>query len=720
MRKLFILLLITFLGSASYAQKYKDIFPLLVGADEENTYEILTEFLNIEPDHPNSNLRLATLYVKQYKELDVLREYEKALAYAEQAKMRLIKAKVTIDDREVKRNEEYYIGVLPDGQYSFSAVSAYIDTEYAAVEEFMTKLPPIYTEFTKSVEKYDEVVKDFSDIVGGHNSLKELYLLYDDNLGQRLASLKNNYDSTKIYFNNYLDLRSIYQVNAVEQTFTELPIKVYRLDGLVTQINFLQPSIQLWDYAGWVDSVNSVVNTNIAGLRDELIRNDKKLKDALVAVKNIENPDSFKIVRADKSLVFNLMKYDYKNSLVPYLNYQEFKQHLIVEEKRKTYFDTASITVDRKLAYFNDMMYSSKKADSIILDFEGKYDKTQLERHNEFVTEVFGSPDALRTYMVGQKSENKELFMNQVLSIKNSILATTIDENTGTEVKHRRIVIPTFIVDKPMGEIEVNYVQTKHILTSADESNYIAGHIITDAELKNTEVAIAKLSPENKVLWFKTYDFELDSAGADANHYLGDLKLTSEGVVAIIRSLAIDESQVANTLVHLTADGEDKFAKRIETELFPRELIFEERSNLFILSFFADTETMDFRMSSDLSIRGVNGLGEEIWHYDYAYSGNYLKMLTTQTQILLSGNYSLIKNEAGRTFSKPAGTNSFILALDYTGALQKIMCYASDTNYESTIFHKVSDRNLNLIGSKGEHLIVDGSLDNIYSSLTLK
>jgi hypothetical protein len=116
----------------------------------------------------------------------------------------------------------------------------------------------------------------------------------------------------------------------------------------------------------------------------------------------------------------------------------------------------------------------------------------------------------------------------------------------------------------------------------------------------------------------------------------------------------------------------------------------------------------------------VNGLGEEIWHFDYVYSGDYLKMLSTPSRILLAGNYSTIKDKAGRIFSKPAGTNSFIMSIDYSGSLQKVKCYSSDKNYAMTTFYKVSDRNLNLLGDNGEHLIVDSALDNIYSSLTLK
>jgi len=720
MRKGLVVFLFVILGVGSYAQKYKDIFPQIVSAEEDNAFELLNDFLQIEPDHPNANLRIAKIYINRYKAVDVLREYDKALALAEQAKYKLIKAKVTVTDREVKRNEEYYMGILADGQFSHQAIVAYVDAEYAAIEEFSEKLPPIYSEFIKSVEQYDEVVKEFADIVGAHNSLKELYLLYDDELSQRMSRLKSNYDSTKTYFDNYLALRANYQVNAVLQRYTEKPIKVYRLDGLVTQIDFLQPNIALWDYATWVDTVNAVVSNNIKNLRADLLKNDKKLEEAISQAKTIDNPDSFKVVSADKSLIFNLMKYDYKNSLVPYLGYLEFKQKLLAEQRRKAYFDTASITVDRKLAYFNDMLYATKEADSIILDFESKYNPEQLARHQGFIEESFGSATNLNSYMTDEKAINKKLFMDQVSSIKKAIETIAEPDTVGSETKYRRITIPVHRVVRSLKDDEINYLQTRTVLTSADENIYVAGHIITDAKIQNKEIAIAKLSPDQKVLWLKALDLEIDSAGVDATHSLGDVKLTSEGVAFTIRSVALDSSSVINSFIHLTANGDIKLAKRIETELYPRELLFIERLNMYLLSFFGNSVEPDPNENSDLLVYGLNGLGGQLWQYKYSYAGEYTAMLTTQTQVLINGNFSLLKDASGRTYTKPGGTNSFILNLDFNGQLNNIKCYASDTNYRTIIFYKVSDRNLNLIGSDGEHLIVDGTLENIYSSVTLK
>jgi hypothetical protein len=169
------------------------------------------------------------------------------------------------------------------------------------------------------------------------------------------------------------------------------------------------------------------------------------------------------------------------------------------------------------MAYYNDMLYAAKKADSIILDFNNKFDQQQLERHQGFIDETFGSSENLKKYMDDERQLNRDLFMTQVQSIKRAILVKEVSDSTGLEAKYERTVVPTYTIEKPIEELGLNYLKTKYILSSADESIYIAGHLITDSKLQNTEVAIAKLNQNNEVLWLKNFDFELDSAGVDAN-----------------------------------------------------------------------------------------------------------------------------------------------------------------------------------------------------------
>ena len=149
--KLFLLAMLLFLSGSLFGQKYKDLFPRIVAADDENAFELLNAYLESELDHPNANIRLAIIYVKRYKAIDVLREQEKALALAKQARSYLTKSKILVTEREVKRNDEFYTGIFEPGLTpDFAQVANYIDTESLAAIDFVNKVPAIYQSFTNS------------------------------------------------------------------------------------------------------------------------------------------------------------------------------------------------------------------------------------------------------------------------------------------------------------------------------------------------------------------------------------------------------------------------------------------------------------------------------------------------------------------------------------------------------------------------------------------
>ena len=721
MKYKFILLSVVIFSSLSVsAQKFKDVFPQIITADEDKSFEILTAYLANNLDHPNTNLRLALIYVHRYKETDVLKEYEKALALAEQAKSKLLKAKLLVTEKEFKKHSDYYLSVIEPGNIpTFNDITNLITNESKAVEDFLSYTPLIYRSFTKSVESYDQAVKTFANIVGKYASLKELYLLYDEDLENQLAFLKHKYDSTIVFFDNFLQRRAEYKINAVQQTYSQHPINIYRMDGLVTQINFLQPTIKLWNYSSWVDSVNTVIKTSIKSLRTDLVANETKLTKAVSAINASANPENMEVVYADKALIFNLMKYDYKNAIVPVINYQEFDQQFLKDQKRQVYFDTANITIDRKLAYYNDMMYKAKQGDSIITEFENRYSPQQLARHKAFINSAFGGAEKMKAYMMRQKEMDNEIYLKQIANIKQGILNIKPVDSLGGIVRFKKIKIPAYIVKDTLTP-PINQIKTQYLLKSADESIYVAGRQITSTKSDNYKIGLAKLSADLKPLWVKNIDIEIDSAGVDANNWLGDIKLTSEGVALVVRSTALSGDTVINTLLHITDAGEIKFAQRLTTNIYPRALTFVEASGMFVITFMGDKEIMDVNSSTQMEVMAVNGLGEEIWQYTNSFSGDYQQIITTQNNILIAGNFTRIKNKAGRTCNVSNGSNAYVTALSYTGSLQDIKCLASDTPYRINKVYKVSDKNINLLGTKGEHVIINSRLENIYSSIVFK
>jgi hypothetical protein len=129
--------------------KFRDLVPLLSGYSAERQKNELKEYLTADLDHPNTNFRLALLYEANYKNADPLTDYAFAMANAEQATNRYLKSKQLVDEREVKRNEEYFAPIFKafdakgNPAIQFPRVSAKITGGYDSAILFKAKIPSI-------------------------------------------------------------------------------------------------------------------------------------------------------------------------------------------------------------------------------------------------------------------------------------------------------------------------------------------------------------------------------------------------------------------------------------------------------------------------------------------------------------------------------------------------------------------------------------------------
>ncbi len=719
-KKLITVLFFLCLSLLAQGQRYKDIFPQIISSGDDKTMELLTNYLFNNLDHPNTNLRLGLLYAKKYQTTDPLREYDKAMALAEQARTRLIKASILINEKEFNKNKDYYIGIIQEGVIpTLAETQKLIADELQKAETFLEKLPPIYEHFTRSVDRYDRAVKSFAAIAGKYGSLKELYLLYDDSLAKVMQQLKTNYDSTKWYFDKYLQLRQGYPIKAVLQTYREKPVVVYRLDGLVTQINFLQPQIVLWDYASWVDTVNQVVATEIKDLRQSLQENYDKLKTASEQAATLKDPQGFTPVALDKKLRFNLMRFDYHNALVPMLAFLEYSQQLSLARLREVYFDTADIAMERKLVYYNEMLYLTRRGDSLLAEFNRRYNARQLQRHAAFIARNFGSPAALRQWMNEQRQANRQVFLAEAGKIRTGIAAIAPPGVPGKEVRYRKLIIP-LSAEEEIPATDVSRVRVAAVVKGADDYLYVAGNLPPAGPKKQQKAVLVRISPALRVAWAKYIDIQLDSTGvSDAHQAVGGLQLTNEGVALAVYSMALDSSRAAVTLLHYTSAGKLKFGTRLDTDLYPQALRYDEGHNMFFVGLLGQGPADSRTAAADLQVIAVNGLGSELWQYENRVQGDLLTLFTTHNGVMLGGNYSSIIDRSGRTVAAGKGTYGYMIKLDFAGKPQKIVLLPSQQPYEVKRIFKVADNNISLLGANDEHIILNNDLKVVYTSLIL-
>jgi len=710
--------------------KYKDLYPRLTGLDEDKAITVLNEYLFNDRDHPNANLRLALLYARKYKETDVLKEH-----FAKRTKLMFVKAMALVDEKEVKKNKDYFTNVIDtifEKKVDFSLIANRMNNEYFYVNAFLEKLPPIYYNFTKSVISYDRAKILYHGIIRKYRNMKELYLLFDESLDQQLIALKQSYDSTLIYLNNYRALTKEYNIG-YNQVYVVRKIKTYRLDGLITQPNFLVEQIELWNYGQWVDDIHSMMGSAIADLRKDLANNENLLNKSLANISQSNILEATGFVKVDKELIFNLNKYDYLNPLVPLLQYKQNKQDFILKERYLNSLDTSStIGLNGRLTYFTEMLYETKAADSSLSEIKKRINKEQIKRHEDFLKNYYNGVEGLENYLSAEKSYIKNLFTSVVEKIRTSVIPELkTSDSLKSKIQYKRQALPLYVVDNPYNSILINEFRTTHVKLNSDNSMYIAGVNILDKKINNVEVFVAKISPGKKIEWIKNYDVEIDSAGADANHKVGAMEVTKEGCVVVINSFGFDSATVVNSFVYLDEKGSEIITKRLENDLFPRFINYDENSSSFVLTFWG--EELDTSIEEKYYMTAINltSGGEQLWTSQFSLAGQINNVINLHDGYAFFGNFTYLKDHEGKEYKVNVGegsTNPFMAKIDFKGNVKKVMPISRNTSLYFTDLYKVNDKNISLFGELGNlyqeqvssnpfFIITNSKLEIIYSSL---
>jgi hypothetical protein len=723
MKKIFTLtLFLVALSVSAQRLKYRDLFVLLPGLSSEQQKTQLKEYLVEDLDHPNANFRLALIYENNYKNSDALTDYAYVMANAEQAKIRFFKSKQIVTEREVDRNNEYYAPIFKmfDAKgkpfVPYPIVSAKINNGLDSATLFLAKAPDIYKNFTKSVNHYDQATKIFAKISEEFSSPENLYLLYDDQVDKRFTQLKMNYDSSIFFLENYLKLIKEYPIQGHKQTYKVKAINTYRLDGLITRMNFLTNSIDLWDYGTWVDNVRKKVKTDVEDLRLKITKTNEKLDETLqkISVSTATNlPAPSKI---DKQLVFNLNNLDRQSVVLSILEYKHFRQEWDILHRGKQLDTSLSV---RNAEVFTNLIYANRKADTLLRELKLKITAPKVDKHRQFVVKNFGGQPGLEKYATNEQQYIATAFNEYGNELRTNLLGSAVADpvftNKENSIKTTRGAV-SLLLQTPTPELlEQGLFVTLFNKKNPDGSAYIAG-IYKEKKKSIVNSYLLRLNPDGKTAWIKDLSVSVDSAVVgDANTYLGPVVLTQEGCALVTRSVHTSRGDQINTFFYINEKGEERLRKKILENSFPRTMVYSEKSNAFILSLKGNTQEQNFSSIEAITTLSINVLGEVIWKKDIQLTGTLVDLIPVIDGYLLAGNFLIMKDPKGaevRTKVSSKECSPYVVKLSERGELITSQPFLTPGSFYLKRIVKVSDNSVNLLGY---HETVDIGLSKVFS-----
>jgi hypothetical protein len=283
-KKTLLLFLMVCFSGLVYGQKikYKDLFVLLNAKQYKEAEPFLKRYLKENEDNPNAFLQMGYIYEDKASLNDVLKETEKLSRNADSAVFYFERAFKEIDERELKRNDEYYQAFSRrdhrTGEFGLKVSDIQFDLErrIKSLRERMAGAKDAKQKFLFVQQVYDHSVKLFKQVSDGYKNQREFYLRADDGLVANLRRLERKYDSCLIAFNDYkITLQGLGKTGYNPQLDPQ-DIIDFKKDGF-SSVDFLQDNLKIWDYKRWAGSNLDVIEHEIMPMGEKLTKLDSDL-----------------------------------------------------------------------------------------------------------------------------------------------------------------------------------------------------------------------------------------------------------------------------------------------------------------------------------------------------------------------------------------------------------------------------------------------------------
>jgi hypothetical protein len=477
------------LCSAQKKIKYKDIFGLLNVKQYEQAEPFLKSYLKETDDNPNAYLFMGIIYQEKSGQDDVLKQTSLAIAHMDSAIQFFKKAHETINDKEIKRNDEFYQSYnrrdLRTGDFGVKLSDIQFDLEkrMEGLREKIDRVKMIKHYFVLADTLYRKSAALYRGIHSPFENEKEFYLRADESTIKSLNALALRFDSCVKAFEQYRGSLSTVGKTGYAPAMTKNEIKDFKKDG-AGSADFYKDDLQVWDYKMFAQKAKQSIETDIFPLLEHLISYDveiNKLREKLNTDSVSVRSDLTKLI--DKLLLGQLKKYDPQPLPMDVFSVKiadlDYKSILLENKPLRD-----SVNLHLQLDMAKRALKSVKHLDSITARLLSRDIDYEIRNYNYFVTNTYSNGTVLKSFIkvVKDYAEREKKIREAILQEKqNSLQWMVVDSDS----------IPLFMQAngkkyKPLAVVEEKYTAGLSITDSLKVSGYF--YSITPSRVPDIKV----------------------------------------------------------------------------------------------------------------------------------------------------------------------------------------------------------------------------------------
>lgn len=399
-------LVVALLGASvnAHAQKikYKDLFLLLSAKQYAQAEPFLKRYLKENQENPNALLFMGFIYEEKALVADVLKETERQGVMSDSAIQFIDKAFKLIDERELKKNDEFYQMYnrrdLRTGEFGLKLSDVQFDLEkrIKALKDRKAAVLALKSKFLLTEKLYVATGNQYGSITSGYLNDKQLFLRGDQKLMSHLNGLGKRYDSTLDAFADFKAALKALGKTGYNQEVRAKEISDFKKEG-TGLVDFYRDDLPFWDFKKWALSRSETIEKEVLPMWDDLVKVDvelnalrEKIRKDSVSVKT-ELPQLNKRMHATGLEKFDATPYPFD------LFRLKQKELEYGSEISATRHIRDSISLILKLNALAPQIKLLHEIDSLAGIAQQLETEETLENYKTFIAHAFGSAQVLKS-----------------------------------------------------------------------------------------------------------------------------------------------------------------------------------------------------------------------------------------------------------------------------------------------------------------------------------
>lgn len=396
--------------------KYKDIFPTLEAKNYTEGEPQLRLFMSNEKnaEEPSANLQMAYIFEQKALSARVIEDSTELYHMGDSAVIFFYNAKRLIEEKELKKNDEYYREFyrrdLRTGEFGIklSDIQLSIDDKIGALQKRLTNARTINNNVALIVETYAESQELFKDLLARYSDYSDFVM---EATAEKLTAFDPLIDNDEVIEKAANDITAAVIVinnTGFNPQLEKRTIEDLENDGKSAS-DIYAGEFNFWDYKGWALKTKREVGTEILPLKNKIKAKDDEIASLLTVTSAGGSVDPSAIVEAiDLSSLEGIRKFDENSFGLTMLAFrgEEVKYNYLSNPVYEPVLvDSLAITPQLERA---DSLSQIASAQAILLEqLVSMNNAGDAQRYSQLL-QTFGDESGLTEYLTNSLAVNSE------------------------------------------------------------------------------------------------------------------------------------------------------------------------------------------------------------------------------------------------------------------------------------------------------------------------